>query len=450
MEYSEEFEREDIRKLVATLIELYYVILSLNPIIYEHTRVTLKGHETTLPLELARTTLLLGKIASILKEAWKAVYSPARALIEELKISNTIEGRIDIPLTSRLMGQGLLLVASRKTRLTLESIENIFLKAFMKRLERDSKEILTNIDNFSCNDPVYEEVFKAFTENVREKLSIILRSIREINEKTFLKHLRIKQSIIEDRILKRLARKVLERKIRPYSTLALWALEYIKTNMLALLTKYGREAREISNLKLGLWDYKLYEIYTYYVVTYVTAKTLNIRQIIMRKDEVHLSSRRYEVKITYDKVPECKSWIAHGKHIVYNGNEIVVPAGRPDVAIHLENKVVSVCDAKYRVSMRELSESRFKVLGYMHEYNSVTGTLVFDPTHTTHSSAVDSEAEENIEFLEKAMKHGGVIVEDKNKTLYVVALEPKSPSELVESREYRIIENMVERSVMGG
>ena len=445
MEYSEEFEREDVRKLVATLIELYYVILSLNPIIYGHTRVTLKGYETTLPLELTRTTLLLEKIAAILKEAWKAVYSPARTLIEELKISNTIEGRLDVPLTSRLMGQGLLLAASRKTRLTLESIENIFLKAFMKRLERDSEKFLTKIDSFSCNDPVYEEVFKTFTENVREKLSIILRSIREIGEKTFLKHVRIKPGILEDRGLKRLAWKVLERKIHPYSTLALWALEYVKTNMLALLTKYGREAEEISNLKLGLWDYKLYEIYTYYVVTYVAAKTLNIRQIIMRKDEIHLSFRNYEVKITYDKVPECKSWIAHGKHVVFNGNEIAVPAGKPDIAIHLEDKVVSVCDAKYRVSMRELSESRFKVLGYMHEYNAPFGALVFDPTHVKPVSTVDSEVKENIEFLEETLKHGGVIIEDRNKTLYLVALKPKPFTELVESKEYRILENMVNK-----
>jgi len=123
---------------------------------------------------------------------------------------------------------------------------------------------------------------------------------------------------------------------------------------------------------------------------------------------------------------------------------------RPDIAVHVNNVAASVCDVKYMVSAKELSESRFKVLGYMHEYNAPFGALVFDPTHVKPISTVDSEVKENIEFLEKAMKHGGVIVEDKNKTLYIVALEPKSPSELVESREYRIIENMVERSVMGG
>lgn len=447
MDYLEEFERRDIKNLLTILIELYYVILNLNPIIHGYTKVNLKGYEATLPMEFIRTTLLLRRIATILKEAWKAVYSPTRVLIEELKTSNIVEGRIDIPLTSKLMGQGLLLVASRKTKLALESIENIFLKAFLKRLERDAEKFLISIDNFSCKDTVYEEVFKACTENVRENLKRILKNVKEICEKTFLKHIRVKPNIIEDRGLKRLSWKVFERKIYPYSSIAFLALEYVKTNILTLLTKYVRKAREISNFKLGLWDYKLYEIYTYYVITYVTAKTLNIHQILMFKDEILLLSKNYEVRIIYDKVPKCRSWVAHGKHIVYNSNGVAVPAGRPDVVIQLGNNVISVCDAKYRVSMKELSECRFKILGYMHEYSSVTGALIFDPLHIIHSYTVDIEVEENIEFLKNIMGHKGVIIEDENKTLYIVPLEPKPPVELVKSREYRIIEDMVKKSV---
>ena len=72
--------------------------------------------------------------------------------------------------------------------------------------------------------------------------------------------------------------------------------------------------------------------------------------------------------------------------------------------------------------------------------------MVFDPTHVKPvSSTVDSEVKENIEFLEETLKHGGVIIEDSNKTLYLVALKPKSFTELVESKEYRILENMVNK-----
>ena len=445
MESSEEYSREDIRNLVGVLVELYYVILSLNPIVHELTRIRAKGYEISLPLDLVRNTLLVAKLANVLKEIWKAIYSPTRMLVEELKISNIVEGRIDVPLTSKLMGQGLLLVASRKSKLTLDSIENVFLKAFLERLRNDAEKSLNNIENFECGDAVYEEVFKTFTKNIMEKLAKIRSSIREISEKTFLKNVRISRSLLEDRGLKRVAWKVLERNIYPYNSLALWALEYIKTNMLALLTKYERNAREISNLKLGLWDYKLYEVYSYYTVTYVTAKVLDPHSIAMWKDEILLSSREYDVKITYDKAPECKSWIAHGKYFTLNSDEIRVPAGRPDIAVHVNNTVASVCDAKYRVSVKELSESRFKVLGYMHEYNAPFGTLIFDPTHVKTASTVDSEVEENIEFLEETMKHGGVIIEDRNKTLYLVALKPKPFTKLVESKEYRILENMVKK-----
>lgn len=444
----EEFKREDIRDLLAVLIELYYIILSLNPIIYEHTRINLKGYEVALPTELIRVALLLKRVMSALKEVWKAVYSPARMLVEELKISNIVEGRVDIPLTSRLLGQGLLLVASRKTKLALESIENIFLKAFLKRVEKDVEKFLESIENFSCKDAIYEEVFKAYTENVRNSLRTIQKNVKEMCEKTFLKYIKIKPNIMEDRGLKRLSLEVFERKMYPYSSIALLALEYIKTNMLTLLTKYVKEAEEVSNLKLRLWDYKLYEVYTYYVITYATAKILNAHQILMLKDEVFLLSRDYEVKITYDKVPECRSWVAHGESVVYNGN-VVIPAGRPDITIQLGNNVVSVCDAKYRVSMKELSESRFKVLGYMHEYGSTAGALIFDPLHTIQSYTIGIEVKENVEFLKEIMRHKGVIINDKDKTLYIIPLKPKPPAELTESREYKIIEDMVKKSIKG-
>ena len=439
--------REDVKTLVAVLMELYYAILSLEPTIREHTRILAKGYEIALPLDFIRCALIVKRIASILKEICRAIYSPARILIEELKISNTIEGRIDVPLTSKLMGQGLLLVASRKRKLALESIENIFLKAFLKRLENDVELLLDEISGFTCDDLVYEEVFKTFTENIRQKLTIIGDSIKRINERTFMKYIRVNQRFLKDRALKRLAWKVLERNTYPYSSIASWALEYIKTNMLALLTKYEKEAKEISNLKLELWDYKLYEVYTYYVVTYTIAKILNASSIFMWKDEILLSLRDKEIRIMYDKVPKCKSWIAHGKHHIFNGNKVSIPAGRPDVSIHVNDLITSVCDAKYRVSARELSESRFKVLGYMHEYNAPIGALVFDPTHVELARAIDQEVEETTEFIRKAMNYGGIIVEDKNKTLYIVALEPKPHTELLKSREYKALEDMVKKII---
>ncbi len=447
MEPSEEYSREDIRKLTAALTELYYIILSLNPIVHENTRILAKGFEIKLPLDLIRTTLLVRKLAEILKEIWKAIYMPSRMLIEELRISNTVEGRIDVPLTSRLIGQGQLLIASRKRRLSLEAIENIFLKAFLKRLEKDAEKFLDSVGNVRCGDIVYEEVFKAFTENVREKLLTIRKNIRELEKKTFLKHIDVRENLVEDRGLERLAWKVLERNMYPYNSIARWTLKYVKTNMLALLTKYIKGAKEISDLKLGLWDYKLYEVYTYYVVTYLVAKTFNIQSIVMWKDEVLLSSRKVEVKISYDKTPECKSWIAHGKHYVLNHDKIKVPPGRPDITVYINEQVSSVCDAKYRVSTKELSESRFKVLGYMHEYSAPIGVLFFDPNHVKNSSSIDKEVEETIEFINKAVNYGGIIVEDENKALHIIALEPKPFAKLRESREYRVLEKTVEKLI---
>lgn len=440
-------ERIDIRNLLTVLIELYYAILSLNIKIYEHTKVKLKGYNVTLPLDLVRIALLLKRITLVLKEVWKIVYSPERVLIEELRISNTVEGRIDIPLTSRLLSQGIPLLASRRMRLTLESIENVFLKAFLERLRLDISEFVKNIDCFKCEDVVYEEVFRVFTENIRRELERISENIRMVCERTFLKHIKVKQSLTKDRAIMNLSWRVLERRSYPYNVIASIALEYVKTNILTVLTKYSKNAKEISSYRLGLWDYKLYEVYVYYVIAYAIARILRAQRIYMFGDEVILLSENLKVKVVYDKVPKCKSWIAHGKTITYSGDGVTIPAGRPDVTIQLEDKVVSVCDAKYRVSMRDLSECRFKVLGYMHEYNSKIGALIFDPTHINYSDIADEEVRENVKFLEEIIKYGGVVVEDKDKTLYIIPLKPKRPTELVESKDYKIIENMVEKSI---
>lgn len=441
--------RRDIRALTTVIIELYYLLLKLGAIVHEPTRIEAKGYEVALPSELIKCTWILRRIANVLREAWKAIYSPTRTLVEELKISRNIEGRIDVPLTSRLMGQGMLLVASRKRKLALESIENIFLKAFITRLGRDIGEMLERINCFKCGDSVYEEVFKSSVESIVKELDKIRNGIRRISERTFMKYIGVKPFLLEDRALKKLAWKVLERNIYPYNVVALYALDYVGTNMLALLTKYVRKARDIEGLKLKLWDYKLYEVYTYYVINYVIAKSPNIHSIDMWKNETHISLKNGEVRVTYDKVPECKSWVSHGKHYVFNGGKVVIPAGRPDIVIHVNDIVVSVCDAKYRVSASELSQSRFKILGYMHEYNAPLGALFFDPNHVLSEETIDGEIRENMEFIRETIKYGGVIVEDQNKTLYIVALKPKPHSELLESREYRVLESMVEKALEG-
>jgi len=449
LEFLEEAERRDVRTLIAALMDLYYIILDLGAIVYEPTRILAKGYEVILPSNFVKCTLLVKGIANVLKEVWKAVYSPTRALIEELRISNTVEGMLDIPLTSRLLGQGLLLVASRKRKLTLESIENIFLKAFLKKLETDVEQLLAEIDSLTYEDTIYEEVFKAFTEDLKKKLAMIKEDVKRINQRTFMKYIRINERLLEDRALKRLAWKVLERNIYPYNVIASRALDYIRTNVLALMTKYEEETNNIRQAKLGLWDYKLYEVYTYYVVTYTFAKTFDARLISMWKDETLISLKSKEVKITYDKTPECKSWVSHGKYRVFNGNKISIPAGRPDIAVHVNDEITSVCDAKYRASAVEISQSRFKILGYMHEFDASIGVLIFDPGHveTDKTDHVDREIRETIGFIGTAKEHGGIVVEDANKILYIVALEPKLHTKLLESKEYRVLEDMVKKSI---
>jgi len=439
-------DRRDLELLVEALVDIYYVMLSLGAIVRESTRIWAQGYQIRLPTEFVKATLILMDAGRVLDAAWKAIYSPARIVSEELKISRFSEGRLDIPLTSKLRGRGLALIATRKRKMDLESIENIFLKAVLERMKSELRSILNNIDNFACKDEVYEIVFKGFTSNLKQELAAICNNIDRLNDKTFLRYIRITPALIEDRALKTLALRILEKGLYPYSLIARMALDYIKMKPIALLTRYVNEARQVEKTSLRLWDYKLYEVYTYYTVVYSIVKALEPFKLEFGEDYALLKADKHEILITYDRSPECKSWFSHGKVKMFDGNKVVFPPGKPDIAVHVNDVVKTVGDAKYRVSVKELSQARFKVLGYMHEYSAPIGALFFDPMHITYREEIDSEDRDFVVFLEKAIKCDGFLIErNSNDAFYVVPLKPMSYNQLLRSRILDVLMDMAEK-----
>ncbi|MCD6340509.1 MAG: hypothetical protein J7L51_00975 [Desulfurococcales archaeon] len=444
-----ETSRKDIEALAKALIDIYYIILSLGVIVYETTKITAKGHKITLPSDFIKHALLIKRISKTLEEIiWRVLYSPSLVLIEETRLSDIPEGRLDIPLTSRLRAQGLSMIATKRRRLSMESIENIFLKSFLKRLDIDISSALSKLSNFAGDDIIYDTLLKEFTKDFKESLLTLRRHIRKIIEKSFLKNVRVSRHFVSYSTIKRIAYRVLERGVYPYNKIAQLALEYLRENTLTLLSKYEANAEVLRDLKLRLWDYKLYEVYVFYVMTYA------ILQELLKEKSAPLTAGLYsdealitvnlgsKIKILYDRGIPCSSWISHGKYSVFNGNEISIPSGRPDIAIQISSSVIAVCDAKYRVSAAELSEARFKVLGYMHEYSAPIGILIFDPQHLMYKEVLDEEVREDIELMGKIRKYRGVLIENKNKSLYIVALSPVRHTELMETQEYRILKDL--------
>ena len=279
------------------------------------------------------------------------------------------------------------------------------------------------------------------------------REIRRIIEKNFLKHVKVSKHFVSYSTIKRFAYRVLERGIYPYSKIAQLALEYLRENTLALLSRYEANAEVLRDLKLRLWDYKLYEVYVFYVMTYA------ILQELLKEKSVPLIAGLYsnealitvnlgnKIKVLYDRSIPCSSWISHGKYSIFNGDEINIPSGRPDITIQISSSVIAVCDAKYRISAAELSEARFKVLGYMHEYSAPIGVLVFDPQHLMSKEVLDEEIREDIELMDRIRKYRGILIENKNKSFYIVALSPVRHTELIETREYRLLKDLCSKLI---
>ena len=449
-----EIDRRDVEALAKALIDIYYIILSLGVIVYETTKITARGHKITLPSDFIKHALLIKRISKVLEEIiWRVLYSPSLVLIEETRISNSPEGRLDMPLTSRLRAQGLSMIATKRRRLSMESIENIFLKSFLKRLDIDICSALSKLSNFTSDNIIYDALLKEFTKDFKESLLTLRRHIRRIIEKNFLKHVKVSKHFVSYSTIKRFAYRVLERGIYPYSKIAQLALEYLRENTLALLSRYEANAEVLRNLKLRLWDYKLYEVYVFYVMTYA------ILQELLKEKSVPLIAGLYsnealitvnlgnKIKVLYDRSIPCSSWISHGKYSIFNGDEINIPSGRPDITIQISSSVIAVCDAKYRISAAELSEARFKVLGYMHEYSAPIGVLVFDPQHLMSKEVLDEEIREDIELMDRIRKYRGILIENKNKSFYIVALSPVRHTELIETREYRLLKDLCSKLI---
>ena len=443
-----------LKLLTEALIDLYYVILSLRAYVIEEPRVLLRGYKINLPLDLIRHAKILKDFGKFLEDLLLILQSPSRIVVEELKVSNTVEGRLDIPLTSRLLGSGLTLIATRRRRLAFESLENILVKAFLLKVKNDIDKMIEYLRNFTCNDIVYSVLFKSLTSGLDRELLCITNKINKVLNLTFLRFVKVEQYLLEDRALRRLALKVAERRVEPYYSMALRVLEYLRENTVWVLSRIVEErVRDVEKLGLKFWDYKLYEVYVYFTLLYTFLRELEFQRGWAGPLKVFADEAQYDVGfgdivVTYDKAPVCKSWISHGRVCILNDGRIDIPSSRPDFTIQVRmlngtEKIIAVGDAKYRVSSRELSQSRFKILGYMHEYNVPIGALFFDPSLIEFCEDDDKEVGDHIQFMRELSKTGGAIIMDKNRIFFIAPLKPMKINDLIESNTYPLLQIFV-------
>ena len=82
-------------------------------------------------------------------------------------------------------------------------------------------------------------------------------------------------------------------------------------------------------------------------------------------------------------------------------------------------------DYKYRHSLQELVDARFKGIAYLYELN-VNATIIVAPPIRTYRKDTDEEATQQKGFYEQALQRGGTIIEidRQNKIFAIAVIEP--------------------------
>jgi len=178
------------------------------------------------------------------------------------------------------------------------------------------------------------------------------------------------------------------------------------------------------------YAFKLYELWNV-VLVLKTLKGLGYKIIYANSNEFMALRNNDRIIVLYNRKPRINgilSSVASGKAKGILRNEInkellEIIAGRPDITIIKNGKPVMIWECKFTTSIKYLTEARFKILGYLREYNALVGVLVFPLV--SKMRRFEEEEEETAKLLRQAERHGGVAIElHRNTILCVVPLNP--------------------------
>ena len=440
-----------ILRLYGALIDVYYVLLALNLKVIRPLKIMFKGHELEIPVELAIFAKAVHEAEKYLRQLERILMNPSRILEEKIVISNTVEGTLNIPLTSKYLSRGIRLVAYSKRKLTYASPENLLLKAFYLRLYKDIEQLKDKLVGLGYDK---SRVLELYAKKLIDNIEAFTKRLNKVGRLSILKEIVVEPRLLKCNELRHLAKVVLRRRHKLYHEIARQAIEYcMQIPKVELISKSIKE-NILEGQKLGLWDYKLYEVYSYYIVAVSLENILGTKTqmtLINRTLIYRLGNSKYQ--LLYDEPVECSSWLGHGKLIVDSAVQQEITPGRPDISLvktretDSENKVLIVIDAKYTKSYSYISQSRYKILGYQNEYNTRLGALIFSP-----SVLVDSEIQdqEDMDFknvlIEVISRGGGKIVNDKYK-LYLIPIDPQPYEKTISSKSYQLLLEALKESL---
>jgi len=194
-------------------------------------------------------------------------------------------------------------------------------------------------------------------------------------------------------------------------------------------TKYRRIDELVRGVRFLIW--KLYELYVLYLILEAIKDAIPYIKIKGHEREFYVQFNKSKILLLYNKQPLIKgipSRIGNGvgKGLISNRipRELLkASSGRPDISLVRNNNIV-ILEVKFTRNPHYLTQSRFKVLAYMYEYNAKVGVLVY-PGIRQPKELRDDEDIETIRLLTKAEKKGGMEIElISGSRIFILPIKP--------------------------
>ena len=185
-----------------------------------------------------------------------------------------------------------------------------------------------------------------------------------------------------------------------------------------------------------LYAQRLYELYALYLLLRALAM-LEPGVVKGEKPNVLVYEYNGGIVIFYNTAPrrrgEHLSRLARGTPSPPIPRSVLeAAAGRPDITMVVDGRVVLILEVKYSRSPSYLTLARFKTIAYIHEYNARLGVLLYPGNARIDEGDVaeDEDVAQGTRLLHEAEKHGMLRIQLKdNAALYIVTAPPRAEHE---------------------
>ncbi len=281
--------------------------------------------------------------------------------------------------------------------------------------------------------------YQPWLEDMRNLISNMINFLNNILTKTFLAC--VKDIPIE--LAKRLVQHLNATNVRYYIKELISYLDNLKNIQTTLLSleRYMTEKESIVRLSYIVSASRLYEMYILLLLLAILRRIYRFNGVTEHCDATCFSfsdpTGNRLVKVAYnqrnsliEKTRLVKVFRILRSHERYLSN-ILKYTGIPDIVLYVRSHDVNmhiIFECKYRFNINSIVESRFKVLGYLLEYDINSAVLVF-PRITTFSKRgmVDNEVYINHALIREACNNG-VVMEYNGKLgkyLYLICIDPE-------------------------